>query len=119
MLHGDHNFMIFIVIGFLTALLFCLLLAGGSFASGWWAGRRRSGKQDTLSPAPDAPVVPPPPPQPDRLIWTTKYGTLWHRNRSCQALRSALHLMKREACATCAPFVTAGVAGTPPEPNMD
>jgi hypothetical protein len=60
-----------------------------------------------------------PPPQPDRLIWTTKYGTLWHRNRSCQALHSALHIMKREACVTCAPCVAVGVAGTPPEPKTD
>ena len=83
------------------------------------AGGRRSRKLDTLSPPPDAPVAPPPPPQPDRLIWTTKYGTLWHRDRSCQALHSALHLMKREACASCAPVVPAGVAGTPPVPKTD
>jgi hypothetical protein len=118
-LHDDRYFIIFAVIGFLTALLFCLLLAGGCFACGWMAGGRRSRKLDTLSPAPDAPVVPPPPPQPDRLIWTTKYGTLWHRDRSCQALHSALHLMKREACASCAPVVPAGVAGTPPVPKTD
>jgi hypothetical protein len=112
---GGCDAVIFYASIFAVALGFCLLLSGGCFALGWWIGGRRSGARDTLSPAPDAPAVHPPPTPVFKVLWTTNYGELWHRQRTCPAMRNAIHAMERDICHMCWRESDVGVAGTPPD----
>ena len=92
-----------------------------AFGLGWWAGKRAGLAEASAKPKGAAqPKDAEPAPAPTRgrtiegVMYTTRFGDLWHTRRECRHLLCATAVLDRKPCLTCA---EADLAETPVGPH--